>query len=146
MTIFGYIELSKQIIQISSVTIYFKRKTKPKPTATGTFKISDVAHVILILLVDSTRLKSYGLHQETLRPPYNNPALSNLHLGCVKKKKKSKVTSTASLLVTRTWFPDKDFKNNFKWKKTVAFCADAKETISHLQRPIPLPCSREAES
>lgn len=143
MTTFGYIELSKQIIQISSVTIYFKRKTKPKPTATGTFKISDMAHVILILLVDSTRLNPMVFTKK----PYDRPIIIQLLvIYTLDAKKINKVTSTASLLVTRTWFPDKDFKNNFKWKKTVAFCADAKETISHLQRPIPLPCPREAES
>lgn len=81
MTIFGYSELSKQIIQISSVTIYFKRKTKPKPTATGTFEISDVAHVILILLPDSTRLNRMVFTKKPYDHP-NNPALSNLHLGC----------------------------------------------------------------
>lgn len=99
MTIFGYTESSKQIIQISSVTIYFKRKTKPKPTATGTFKISDVAHVTLLLLLDSTCLNPMVFTKK----PYDRPIITQLLVIYTldAEKKKNKVTSTASLLVTR---------------------------------------------
>lgn len=91
MTIFGYNEFSKKIIQISSVTIYFIRKTKPKPTAPGTFKISDVAHVVLILLLDSTRLNPMVFTKK----PYDRPIIIQLLVIYTLDAKKEIVTLTS---------------------------------------------------